>query len=72
MGRKADLDDHIDFGEVTELLGLAHKNSVTTYIRRYGDPPKSALEFADGKCRALVWGDVDSWRRSRRGGVGGG
>ena len=65
MGRKVDLDDLIDVGEVAELLGLAHKNSVTTYMRRYDDFPKPAIEFADGKCRAWVLGDVQSWKDDR-------
>ena len=65
MGRKIDLDDLIDVGEVAELLGLAHKNSVTTYMRRYDDFPKPAIEFADGKCRAWVRNDVESWKLAR-------
>ena len=65
MGRKVDLDDLIDVGEVAELLGLAHKNSVTTYMRRYDDFPKPAIEFADGKCRAWVRDDVTVWRNER-------
>ena len=65
MGRKVDLDDLIDVGEVAELLGLAHKNSVTTYLRRYGDFPKPAIEFADGKCRAWVREDVQVWVSER-------
>lgn len=48
MGRSVDLDDLIDVGEVAALLGLAHKNSVTTYLRRYADFPAPALEFAEG------------------------
>ena len=66
MGRKVDLDDLIDVGGVAELLGLAHKNSVTTYMRRYEDFPDPAIEFADGKCRAWVKGDVVGWRDSRK------
>ena len=61
MGRKVDLDDLIDVGEVAELLGLAHKNSVTTYMRRYDDFPTPVIEFADGKCRAWVRDDVRDW-----------
>ena len=64
MGRKIDLDELIDVGEVAELLGLAHKNSVTTYLRRYDDFPKPAIEFADGKCRAWVRVDVELWHSS--------
>ena len=65
MGRKVDLDDLIDVGGVAELLGLAHKNSVTTYMRRYDDFPEPAIEFADGKCRAWVLEDVRDWKRAR-------
>lgn len=61
MGRSVDLDDLIDVGEVAKLLGLAHKNSVTTYMRRYEDFPPPALEFAEGKCRAWVREDVETW-----------
>ena len=66
MGRKVDLDDLIDVGEVAELLGLAHKNSVTTYMRRYEDFPAPAIEFADGKCRAWVRKDVEQWDHLRK------
>ncbi len=66
MGRSVDLDDLIDVGEVAKLLGLAHKNSVTTYMRRYEDFPAPALEFAEGKCRAWVREDVEAWAHERR------
>lgn len=65
MGRSVDLDDLIDVGEVAALLGLAHKNSVTTYLRRYADFPAPALEFAEGKCRAWVREDVERWHERR-------
>ena len=66
MGRKVDLDDLIDVGEVAELLGLAHKNSVTTYMRRYDDFPAPVIEFADGKCRAWLRAEIAKWVRSRQ------
>ena len=65
MGRSVDLDDLIDVGEVAALLGLAHKNSVTTYLRRYADFPAPALEFAEGKCRAWVREDIERWAKRR-------
>ena len=67
MGRSVDLDDLIDVGEVAALLGLAHKNSVTTYMRRYEDFPAPALEFAEGKCRAWVREDAEEWHKLREG-----
>jgi len=66
MGRLVDLDDLIDVGAVAEILGLAHKNSVTTYMRRYDDFPEPALEFADGKCRAWVRSDIEDWKSGRK------
>ena len=60
-----DLDELIDVGQVAALLGLAHKNSVTTYMRRYEDFPAPALEFAEGKCRAWVREDVERWIKRR-------
>ena len=71
MGRKVDLDDLIDVGEVAELLGLAHKNSVTTYMRRYDDFPAPAIEFADGKCRAWLRPEVSHWASLRDGSANG-
>ncbi len=65
MGQLVDLDDLIDVGEVAALLGLAHKNSVTTYMRRYDDFPLPAIEFAAGKCRAWVRADILSWAAER-------
>ena len=68
MGRSVDLDDLIDVGEVAALLGLAHKNSVTTYLRRYEDFPAPVLEFAEGKCRAWVRQDIEFWINRRSNG----
>lgn len=61
MGRKVDLDDLIDVGEVARMLGLAQNNSVSTYMNRYSDFPRPAIVFADGKCRAWVRDDVSAW-----------
>ncbi len=34
LGDEIDVDDLIDANEVARLLGLAHRNSVTTYLNR--------------------------------------
>jgi len=66
MGRLVDPDDLLDVGEVAELLGLAQKNSVTTYMRRYEDFPEPVIEFAKGKCRAWLREDIEQWHASRQ------
>jgi len=67
MGRNVDLDDIIDVGQVAELLRLSHKNSVTTYMRRYDDFPEPVLEFAEGKCRAWLRQEIKAWCERRPG-----
>lgn len=68
MGRKVDLDDLIDVGEVAKILGLSHKNSVSTYSKRYRTFPRPVVEFADQKCRLWLRSEVEAWARARGGG----
>lgn len=64
MGRRVDLDDLADVGEVAEILGLSHKNSVSTYLKRYDSFPRPVIEFADQKCRLWLRSDVLAWMQS--------
>lgn len=55
--------DHlIHAGDVAELLGLAHRNSVSTYRSRYPDFPKAIPSPAGG--RTLLWNrdEILVWR----------
>jgi glutathione-regulated potassium-efflux system ancillary protein KefG len=66
MGRRVDLDDLIDVSQVAELLGLSHKNSVSTYSKRYPDFPRPIIEFADQKCRLWLRPEIEAWANSGR------
>lgn len=66
MGRIVDVEDLVDVGIVAEMLGLAHKSSVTTYMRRYEDFPLPVVEFAEGKCRAWIRQDIEIWATARK------
>jgi len=63
MGRRVDIDDLIDVGQVAKLLGLSHKNSVSTYSKRYSDFPHPVIEFADQKCRLWLRPEIVAWAR---------
>jgi glutathione-regulated potassium-efflux system ancillary protein KefG len=56
--------DYIGSQEVAEILGLAHRNSVSTYRRRYPDFP-SAVPSPHGG-RTLLWrrDEIVAWRRA--------
>jgi glutathione-regulated potassium-efflux system ancillary protein KefG len=68
MGRRVDIDSLIDVGQVASILGLSHKNSVSTYSKRYPDFPRPVVTFADQKCRLWLRPEIESWvRRDGRG-----
>jgi len=64
-----DPEDLVDAGGVAELLGLTHRNSVWTYLRRYRDFPRPVVERG---ARSRLWAreEVVAWatrRGNRRG-----
>jgi glutathione-regulated potassium-efflux system ancillary protein KefG len=58
-------EDLVDAQEVAELLGLSHRNSVSTYLHRYDDFPRPVIERGAGRTRLWLRKDVVSWRQSR-------
>lgn len=68
MSPKVNTEDLVDVHEVAELLGLSHRNSVSTYLRRYDDFPAPVVERSGGRTRLWLRSDVIVWERRRRGG----
>lgn len=58
-----DPDDLLDATEVAEVLGLSHRQAVSTYRHRYADFPEPVVV----KSRCLLWlrVDVEAWRDGR-------
>jgi AcrR family transcriptional regulator/predicted DNA-binding transcriptional regulator AlpA len=63
-----DLDDLIDAAEVAEILGLSHRNSVSTYRRRYPDFPSGQPAPGGGRTRVWQRSEILAWRRRFTGG----
>jgi predicted DNA-binding transcriptional regulator AlpA len=61
VGRRVDLDDRLDAGEVAELLGLASANVVNVYRGRHQDFPAPVLTRRG--LRLWLRGDVEVWAR---------
>ena len=63
---RIDPDDLLNAKEAAELLGLAHREAISTYRRRYKDFPEPVLK--KGTC--VLWSrqDLAAWsaRRSSR------
>lgn len=65
MAPLIDSEDLIDSQIVAELLGLSHRNSVTTYLRRYADMPRPVVELGEGRVRLWLRSDILAWRETR-------
>ncbi len=65
MGVQVDAADLVSASEVADLLGLAHHNSVTTYLHRYADFPRPVVEKSSGHIRLWLRQDVQTWSEGR-------
>jgi AcrR family transcriptional regulator/predicted DNA-binding transcriptional regulator AlpA len=56
-----ELDELIDAGEVASILGLAHRNSVSTYRSRYVDFPVGRPAPGGGRSRLWTREEILAW-----------
>jgi predicted DNA-binding transcriptional regulator AlpA len=66
MGRRVDVDDLIDTQAVAELLGLAHRNTVSEYQARYNDMPRPAVDLGRGRSKLWLQSEVAPWAAMHR------
>ena len=63
MGRRVDVDDLLTSEEVAALIGVSHRQTVNTYLRRYPDFPQPVVERVGGRVRLWLRPDVERWAR---------
>ena len=66
MDRMVNLNDLLDAAGVAELLGLGHRNSVTTYRSRYAEFPDPVVDMGSGRCLLWLRSDVEAWCELKR------
>lgn len=59
-------DDLISAVEVARIVGLAHYNSVSTYLRRYDDFPRPVVDLSESRIRLWLRQDIEQWVVARR------
>ena len=67
MARYLDSDDLIDAQGVAELLGLAQRNTVSGYQRRYPGMPRPVVNLGQGRCKLWLRSEIERWRSDRLG-----
>lgn len=65
MGEKIDSQDVIDAQGVAELLGLAQRNTVSLYQRRYPEMPRPIIDLGQGRCKLWLRSEILAWREQR-------
>lgn len=65
MRRKVDIDELIDAQGVADLLGLAQRNTVSLYQRRYTDMPRPVIDLGQGRCKMWLRQEIVKWDRAR-------
>jgi predicted DNA-binding transcriptional regulator AlpA len=55
------VDDLIDARDVAELLGLAHRNTVSKYQSRYPDMPRPVVNLGPGRPMLWLRPEIERW-----------
>jgi predicted DNA-binding transcriptional regulator AlpA len=61
LAPKVDTEDLLDTQGVAEILGLAHRNTVTQYQRRYTDMPKPVFDLGAGRVKLWLRSEMERW-----------
>jgi glutathione-regulated potassium-efflux system ancillary protein KefG len=61
MTRRVALDQLIDAHDVAGILGLAHRNTVSQYQRRWPDMPRPVVDLGAGRPRLWLRPDIERW-----------
>lgn len=65
MTPRVETEDLIDAQGVAQLLGLAHRNTVSVYQRRYPDMPRPVVELGSGRTKLWLRPEIEDWAASR-------
>jgi glutathione-regulated potassium-efflux system ancillary protein KefG len=61
MARRVDPADLIDAEAVADLLGVAHRNTVSVYQKRHPAMPRPVVDMGRGRCKLWLRSEVTAW-----------
>jgi glutathione-regulated potassium-efflux system ancillary protein KefG len=61
MPRRVAVDELIDARDVAQILGLAHRNTVSEYLARYEDMPRAVVNLGRGRPMLWVRPEIERW-----------
>jgi hypothetical protein len=58
-------EDLVDAQGVADILGLAHRNTVSQYQRMYSDMPRPVLDLGQRKVKLWLRPEIESWGKQQ-------
>lgn len=58
---RVEIDDLIDANDVARLLGLAHRNTVSQYLKNYPNMPRPVIDLGPKRPRLWLRPEVEAW-----------
>lgn len=59
-------EDLVDAQGIADLLGLAQRNTVSGYQRRYPDMPRPVIDLGKGRPRLWKRSEIERWAKERK------
>ena len=57
-------EDLIDAQGIADLLGLAQRNTISLYQKRYPEMPRPVIDLGSGRCRLWCRKEIVKWART--------
>ncbi len=67
---RVNTEDLLDAHGVAEILGLAHRNTVSVYQRRYADMPRPVVDLGPARTKLWLRPQIERWAAERFQGEG--
>jgi len=58
-------EDLLDTQGVADILGLAHRNTVSQYQRRYRDMPRPVFDLGPGRVKLWLRPEIERWAEAQ-------
>jgi len=65
MAHQVATEDLIDAHGVADVLGLAHRNTVSVYQRRYADMPRPVVDLGPARSKLWLRTEIERWAAKR-------
>jgi len=65
MAPQVATEDLIDAHGVADVLGLAHRNTVSVYQRRYPDMPRPVVDLGPARSKLWLRTEIERWAAKR-------